>query len=309
MAVGLLLLALLVTVATGQRGKSVWNCSVVDHFVPGRGVAYQALNCTGAPAPGSSMTWRVGPTVFHLVLANLSAVQVTAVTADPTAQLQIVPDMMPPGALAGINGGYFWEVLNQRFFDNVCIGKLREEAEQPCSEQHPNRGRGDTLVRIKGQLMSTNCDLLGFSHPVAFVMNGTASYLVPLRRGQQLDVPDALANSPLLVLGGRYAIPVDDLGLNRWSHSANAAVALRGQEAEAELILVASDGRDSCPRSDPSCGIDAEPMAYFMLDVVQAEQAVELDQGGSTTLWVKGLGIVNNNRNSPRKVFSGIAVM
>ncbi len=164
-------------------------------------------------------------------------------------------------------------------------------------------------MRVGGELRSTNCDLLGFSHPVAFVMNGTASRLVPLRRGQQLEALDALANSPLLVLGGRFAVPAADLGLNRWSHSSNAALALRGQDAGAELVLAVSDGRDGCPRSDPACGIEAEPMAYFMLDVVRAEQALELDQGGSATLWVSGKGIVNSNKKGPRKVFSGIAVL
>ena len=117
----LLLLLVLLGCVGGQRGDSVWNCSVVDRFVPGAGVSYVAINCTGAPAPGSSMSWRVGPTVFHLVSANLSAVQVTAVTADPAAKLQTVPEMLPQGALAGINGGYFWEVLNKRFLDNVCF--------------------------------------------------------------------------------------------------------------------------------------------------------------------------------------------
>jgi hypothetical protein len=50
-------------------------------------------------------------------------------------------------------------------------------------------------------------------------------------------------------------------------------------------------------------------MAYFMLDVVQAEQALELDQGGSTVRWVKGLSIVNRNQNLARKSFWGIAVV
>ncbi len=195
--------------------------------------------------------------------------------------------------------------------DNVvCCGKKsRKEAEQNVSAKLHNHGLGDTLVRIGGKLMSCNCDLPGLSHPVALVMNGTSSRLVLLRRGEQLDAPNVLANSPLLVLGGRFAIPADDLGLNRWSHSSNSAVGLLGKSgAMEEMVMVASDGHDGCARSDPTCGIEAEPMAYFMLDVVGAEEALELDQGGSSTLWVKGRGIVNSNRKGPRKIFSGIAV-
>ena len=45
-----------------------------------------------------------------------------------------------------------------------------------------------------------------------------------------------------------------------------------------------------------------------MLDVIQANQALELDQGGSSTLFVSGLGIVNSNKANPRKIFSGLVV-
>jgi hypothetical protein len=32
-------------------------------------------------------------------------------------------------------------------------------------------------------------------------------------------------------------------------------------------------------RSDPTCGIAAEPMAYFMKDYIGATAAMEMDQG------------------------------
>ncbi len=111
----------LVAVASGQRGQSVWKCDQIDNFEVSANVAYVALNCTGAPAASSHMTWRVGPTVFHLVYTNLSTSSVFPVTADPTAKLQILPDMLRDQTLAAINGGYFWEVLNARFFDDVCF--------------------------------------------------------------------------------------------------------------------------------------------------------------------------------------------
>lgn len=70
-----------------------------------------------------------------------------------------------------------------------------------------------------------------------------------------------------------------------------------------------SDGHDGCPRDDPRCGMEAKPMAHFLIDVVKVEQAVELDQGGSSTLFVSGLGVVNSNKKSPRKIFSALAVL
>lgn len=66
---------------------------------------------------------------------------------------------------SGVNGGFFWEILNTHFLDDVCFGKLRSDAEKAVSVERPNYGIGDTLVRINGTLLSTNCDLPGFSHP------------------------------------------------------------------------------------------------------------------------------------------------
>lgn len=107
-----------------------------------------------------------------------------------------------------------------------------------------------------------------------------------------------------------YDVPTWDYGLNRWEHSANAAIGLLGRPGNSTtFVMVASDGHDGCPRSDPTCGVAAEPMAYFLKDFVGASQALQLDQGGSTTLWVKGLGVVNNMRNSLRAVFSGVFVL
>jgi len=54
--------------------------------------------------------------------------------------------------------------------------------------------------------------------------------------------------------------------------------------------------------------MEAKPMAHFLIDVIKAEQGLELDQGGSSTLFVQGLGVVNSNKNGLRKIFSGLKV-
>ena len=111
---------------------------------------------------------------------------------------------------------FFREVLNRHFFDDVCIGKTRSDALKPVSSESPNFGIGDTLVRINGTLFGTNCDLTGFSHPAALVCDGMRSFIKPLRKGEQIDGENILANSPLLVMDGKFAIPDMDWGLNRW---------------------------------------------------------------------------------------------
>jgi hypothetical protein len=180
----------------------------------------------------------------------------------------------------------------------------------------PNYGVGDTLVRVNNSLKSSNCDLLGFSFPVALVLNGTNSKIVKLKRGESLDVPNVIANSPNLV-STKNGVPYfdirwDDFGLNRFAHTANSAVGLIGKknsEGMSQLVFVASDGYDGCPRRDVRCGLESKKMAYFMLDFIKVEEAFELDQGGSSTLYVKGLGVVNSNgEKEERRIFSGIFV-
>lgn len=186
----------------------------------------------------------------------------------------------------------------------------------PVSINSPNHGIGDTLVSVNGTLLATNCDMLGFSHPAALIINGTNSRIQVLSRGQNLgpDVaPNVIANSPNLVSwdNGKpvFGIPRLDWGLNRWEHSANCAVGLLGVPgAMHTLAMVVTDGHDGCPRSDPTCGMEAEPMAYFMLDQIKAAQAFQMDQGGSATMWVKGLGVVNSNRGHEREIFSALFV-
>jgi hypothetical protein len=131
----------------------------------------------------------------------------------------------------------------------VCFGKRREDALQHASPSNPHFGIGDTLVRINGTLMSSNCDLPGFSHPNAIVCKGVLSEITPLTQGEQLEGENILANSPLLVMDGEFAIPEFDWGLNRWAHSSNAAFGLIGKPGAMQTsVFVVSDGHDGCSR-------------------------------------------------------------
>jgi hypothetical protein len=52
-------------------------------------------------------------------------------------------------------------------------------------------------------------------------------------------------------------------------------------------------------------------MAYFMKDYIKASTAMEMDQGGSTTMWVRGEsndGIVSNPGVSVRHIYDGLFV-
>jgi hypothetical protein len=87
--------------------------------------------------------------------------------------------------IAGINGGYFWRVDIDGFWrDNVCHGKTRQEAETPASDENPNYGIGDGLVKIDGEVFSNNCNCTGFSRPAVLTLDGTNTNIEVLHRGE-----------------------------------------------------------------------------------------------------------------------------
>jgi exopolysaccharide biosynthesis protein len=291
---------------------SSWNCTLQKKVQVSAAVLYRQLLCSGRGTDGD---WAAGPIIMYTVESNLSAVVAAPMVANETAQLETLSEMishLPSEPAVAINGGYFWEVNRKEFLDDVCFGKLREDALQPASLTHVNHGIGDTFVRINGTLKSCNCDLFGFSHPSVLILNGTGSTVKKLKRGEQLsesEGPNAIANSPNLVTDGVFDIPSLDWGLNRWEHSANAAVALSGGNGNGKkLHFVVSDGFDGCPKTNTTCGMEAKPMAHFLVDYLGVTDAFELDQGGSATLFIRGLGVVNSNRGRERRIFSGIYV-
>ena len=132
---------------------------------------------------------------------------------------------------------------------------------------------------------------------------------------------NAIAAGPLLSQtfpnGTKYiAVPRDDENVNIFEHSANTAVGLR--HGGTELLLVTADGYDGCSFFDPTCGIEAYPFADYMIEVLDVDSSMNMDQGGSTTMWIKGEdptrnGVVSCSQNAkcdgqPRHLYSGLFV-
>ena len=213
--------------------------------------------------------------------------------------------------IAGINGPYFWRVDVKTFFDTVCVGKLRANALEPPSADAPNAGIGDGAVVSEGRVLSSNCDCLGFSRPTVLSINGSSTHIDVLHRG---DAPpagtllDALSAGPNLVTsnasGTFIDIPSDDENIgNILEHSANTAFGLTD---DARALLVTVDGFDGCPLLNATCGINAYSIAYLMRDHFGVSSAMAMDQGGSTTMWIKGAGIVSKSGGGPRPIFAGL---
>lgn len=215
--------------------------------------------------------------------------------------------------LAGINGGYFWRVDVKTFVDGVCLGKSRADALAAPSASNVNLGVGDGAITASGQLLASNCDCLGFSRPAVLSINGSASRIDVVHRGDPAPFGlslDSLAAGPNLVSsnasGSFVDIPSDDDNLgNILEHSANTAVGLL---PNGTALLVTTDGFDGCSWFDATCGANAFTLAYLMKDFFGVASAMGCDQGGSTTMWVKGAGVVTNPGQGVRPVFSGLFV-
>ena len=96
----------------------------------------------------------------------------------------------------------------------------------------------------------------------------------------------------------------DENFANVYEWSANTGV---GFSPSGETVYLATfDGFDGCPQSNTTCGTNAFTMAAFFKDYLGVGRALGMDQGGSTTMWVQGQGVVTNPGAGVRPLFSGL---
>lgn len=305
-----------------------WSCVPLSSVPLAGGAAqWDQYNCssTGVPLFGPS-----GPSVVNVVTASLAAslgVRLVPVVAqsDPPGSVPLQPLNAMAASdgrslVAGINGGYFFRLDVSNFFDNVCLGKNASDAEAPVSLASPNDGTSDGSIVSGGALLGCNCDCIGFSRPAILSINGSSSSVDLLTRGAPPPsglALDSISAGPFLLAtnetGTFVSIPHDDDNIaNIFEHSANTAVALSAGGSSAYFVTF--DGHDGCGLFDPTCGTNAFTLAYFLKDFLNATQAMGMDQGGSTTMWVSGQanatdGIVSNPGQGVRPVYSGLFLL
>lgn len=317
-------LVALATATEQTRVVSQWDCAELKSRQLTEAVQWRQVNCSSNTPSG-----QVGPITFNIVATDLASESVVArpVVATTPLKVQATSSMaaQTAGALAAVNGGYFYRVDEKLFFDDVCLGKLKSEALQNASVEHPNYGVGDGLTVVNGELMASNCDTLLYNRPTALLLKGTESYIQVMQRAERAPAGtvNAIAAGPNLVSwdsskGEAYVdIPLDDLNVNILEHSANTAVGVvrepscagkaEGCQA-ASLVMVTVDGHDGCKRSDTTCGTTSHRLAYFMKDYLKCSEAMGMDQGGSTTMWVSGEGVVSNPTQGERLVYNALFV-
>lgn len=100
---------------------------------------------------------------------------------------------------------------------------------------------------------------------------------------QQNDLVDILFTGPLLLQDGRGRSLPDNNFSNRRHPRTCACTRKNGQ-----ALLVTVDGRNAQAQGMSLAELTA------LLKILRCKQAINLDGGGSTTMWIKGLGVVNH---------------
>ena len=219
------------------------------------------------------------------------------------------------------------------WFDDVCREKVRKEANLPANPFTPNTGVSDGLIKVDGKVLGNNCNCTGYSRPAVAILDGKDSSIQILHRGETVErsVQNAIGAGPNLVsydstTGQSFIdIPSDDDNINILEHAANTAIAFIYDQSNpsvvAKTLLVTTDGSDECGPFQVGCGLNAKNFASFLKDYLKVSVAMSMDQGGSTTMWVKQQatngrnGVVSRSHNTdpiesdgPRSVANGVFV-
>ncbi|MCE4563482.1 phosphodiester glycosidase family protein [Maribellus sp. CM-23] len=117
---------------------------------------------------------------------------------------------------------------------------------------------------------------------------------------------DIMVSGPMLVKNGKR-VEADSVAFNTTKHPRSAI----GITYDYELLLVTADGR----HRNKANGLSMNELGVLM-KVLNCKNAMNLDGGGSTTLWLKNEGVVNYpsdnkafDHEGARKVANGIAIL
>ena len=147
----------------------------------------------------------------------------------------------------------------------------------------------DGFVRIGGEVIRTgseNC--AAFFADAVFSLTGNEPairYVNGNAGAAGIDAPDVVCCGPLLLYAGMRRDMEMQESHNNVSHPRTAI----GITEDGKVLFVTVDGR--APSN--AVGMSTELLARFM-KVVGAEYALNLDGGGSTTMWIQGKGVVNH---------------
>ena len=101
--------------------------------------------------------------------------------------------------------------------------------------------------------------------------------------------------------GGKCHIPLQGF---KWVNELAPRTAL-AVSRDNHLMLITVDGRDT----DGARGMKLSKLAEFLRDKLKAYQAMNLDGGGSTSVYITGKGYVNHpSDGKPRALYDAIVI-
>ena len=184
-----------------------------------------------------------------------------------------------PGAVAAINGAWF------NGSDGMPIQFLRIGGSDLVST-HPNaQERGGIVINAMGEVACMGCPEGGW---------------------ESLSAPNVMASEVPIVLDGQpYKWTHPEARDYKYYYVYRAPRSAIGVTADKHVLLVVADGRQA-PRA---IGVTYAHMADLLI-ALGAVNAVELDGGGSSTLWARGHGVLNNpSDGQQRRVAIGICLV
>ena len=201
--------------------------------------------------------------------------------------------------LAGVNGGFFCYTGGKPSVpSDIC--------DIECFEDCP---KGLSLLQIGEVALSYNCKTYRTSFAV--LLDGAIEFqqIGPGEHWLDGDVLWAMGAGPRLLFNGecpekrvgKCFIPSQGF---KWVNTPAPRTVLAVSK-DNHLMLVTVDGRGK----DGARGMTLPKLAEFLRDKLKAYQAMNLDGGGSTSMYITGKGYVNHpSDGEPRALYDAIVI-
>lgn len=287
------------------KNKITWktlNCDGYDHNIK----ILKSLNINVIQAPVNDPEIKFVP--YH------------AQTPTQLAKLPDIANSLPSqyNVVSAINGGYFYRSDVPNFKDNICTHKTHNPPK-------PGDSMGDSLLQFDGVNYATNCAYMpGIAEKprASLILTGInpatgkqAPYITLVKPDTIYTeaggvIPDAIGAGPNLITNGKLTVNTPDENLvPTFEFAANSAIGIINDNSgnPMQLVYFTVDGNDdSFEKGWPA--MNAYQMADFMLNYLKVSNAISMDQGGSTTLYVAAsdiniypLHVVSNSKYQPFK--------
>lgn len=285
------------------RSNFSWQCDVpIEKNLTSSGsVKWLQVNCRGKYPwilYGARKTRDTGDLKINLIDANLSDKKIyltpvlakTVLKDNPYQETMLSMGKGNPKLLTGINGGYFFinDRHRQKRSDGNCLSKRYPEA--------GTQGIGDGLLVINKQVYSINCAYHG-----PFAMSGRSSIIQDTNGNWSIteiksdSVPKYMVNGlgagPGLIeeINGVPQIVMRWQGItSTFEFGPNTSVALaKDAQGKPHVVFFTVDGKEKVQ------GMYATEMANFLYHQVplllnlKLISAMSMDQGGSTTMYIR----------------------